>query len=121
MALRIRELRKKNNMSQSELAALVGVSTSTIGMYEQIRREPDMTMLIKISQVLNVSVDYLIGESDISTKFDIDDVAKNIAKNLINQPSLMFHAEYYTPQEMDEIAKIIEYSVKIAIDNKLSR
>ena len=64
---RLKELRAKAGLKQSQLGEKVGVSASTIGMYEQGRRSPDREMLIKLSNVFNVSVDYLLGNDKNNT------------------------------------------------------
>ena len=48
-------------MSQSELGRIISVAPSTIGMYEQGRRIPEVPTLKKIASFFNVSVDYLLG------------------------------------------------------------
>ncbi len=65
IAERIRILRKDKDMSQKELAKSLGVSPSTIAMYEQGRRTPDSEMLKGISDFFEVSTDYLLGKTDI--------------------------------------------------------
>lgn len=57
---RIANIRKEKNMSQSQLAVLLGVGPSTVGMYEQGRRTPDLDTLVRLAKVFNVSLDYLI-------------------------------------------------------------
>lgn len=64
---RLKELRIKASLKQSELGKKVGVSASTIGMYEQGRRSPDREMLIKLSNVFNVTLDYLVDNNNIKT------------------------------------------------------
>ena len=64
---RLKELRNKAGLKQSELGEKVGVSASTIGMYEQGRRSPDREMLIKLSNVFNVTLDYLVDNNNIKT------------------------------------------------------
>ena len=58
---RLRILRQQYGLTQSELAKQLGVSTSTIGMYEQGRREPDKDALLAIANFFNVTTDYLLG------------------------------------------------------------
>ncbi len=58
---RIKELRVKHGLTQRDIAALLDVSPSTVGMYEQNRREPDANTLVKISEHFDVSTDYLLG------------------------------------------------------------
>jgi len=54
-----------------ELGDKVGVSESAIGMYETGKRKPDYEMLLKLSEVLDCSVDDLLNgikkESDTAT------------------------------------------------------
>ena len=60
LGARIAMLRKSQKMSQAELAARLGVSASTVGMYEQGRREPDCAILVRLSEEFSVSCDFLL-------------------------------------------------------------
>ena len=72
LSKQITYLRKLSGMSQSQLAAAINVSPSTIGMYEQGRRIPDIPTLISISRLFGVSLDYLItGENFNQTQKNI--------------------------------------------------
>ena len=53
-------LRRKKGWSQAELANRLHISPSTIGMYEQGRREPPIDILVAMSNEFDVSIDYLI-------------------------------------------------------------
>ena len=57
---RLARLRRQRGWNQSQLAVRLGVSASTIGMYEQGRREPDCRTLIALAAILEVSTDYLL-------------------------------------------------------------
>ncbi len=57
---RIALLRRGNGWSQAELSEQLHVSASTVGMYEQGRREPSLEVLVKLSKVLGVTADYLL-------------------------------------------------------------
>lgn len=118
---RIRQLRKTKGLSQLQLAQTMGISGSAIGMYEQGRREPDTDTLLNLAKIFNVTVDYLIGASDVTGTFDVDAMAKDIAKNLIDNPALMFSGDCYTQQELDDLCDVIEGSVKTAMIKKLKQ
>lgn len=64
---RIKKERIKKEITQNELAKIIGVSASTIGMYEQNRREPDSSSLTKIADYFKVTTDYLLGRDEINT------------------------------------------------------
>ena len=58
----LRDLRKRNGLSQAELADILGVSKSTVGMYEQNKRSPHSDeILMRIAGYFGVSIDYLKG------------------------------------------------------------
>ncbi len=54
------EYRKKQNMTQRELAAAIGVTTSTITQYETGARKPDIVTLKKLAAVLHCTADQLL-------------------------------------------------------------
>ena len=57
----LKYLRKREGLSQAELAKKLDIAPSTIGMYEQGRREPDFETEEKIADFFNVSIDILRG------------------------------------------------------------
>lgn len=60
LGTRIAALRVSAGMSQAELARKLTVSTSTIGMYEQGRREPSGCRLVLLGRLFGVTTDYLL-------------------------------------------------------------
>ncbi len=63
-AERVRELRMEKGLSRKELAEKLGTLQRNISYWELGQRECGFDMLIKISDVLDVSVDYLLGKTD---------------------------------------------------------
>ncbi len=61
---KLKELRKKKGITQTEFAKEFNISVGTIGNWETGNREPDYEMLKKIAKYFNVSTDYLLGETD---------------------------------------------------------
>lgn len=57
-------LRSSRNITQAELAKAIGVSASTIGMYESGVREPNFETEEKIADYFNVSLDMLRGKEE---------------------------------------------------------
>ena len=64
---RILELRTSHNLSQQGLADAIGVSKSTISMYERGERMPSYEAQEALADYFNVDVDYLIGRHDKTT------------------------------------------------------
>ena len=75
---RIKYLRQELNMTQQELADKLDGAKSTIAMYENENRKPSMEILIKLSEIFNCSIDYLLCKSDIRNPEEIDTGKINI-------------------------------------------
>ncbi len=58
-AEKLRSLRKEYNISQKTLAAKLGFSYTTISNYESGRNEPNISTLIRIADIFDVSLDEL--------------------------------------------------------------
>lgn len=64
-ASRLKALRKQHKLMQKDIADKLGISESAYGFYEQGRREPSLDTINQLSDIFNVSVDYLVnGTSD---------------------------------------------------------
>lgn len=62
--MRLRELRRKRNITQQRLALELHMSQNTISRYETGEREAGYAELIRIADYFNVSVDYLLERTD---------------------------------------------------------
>ena len=60
---RMREIRKEQHLTMKELGSKVGMSESTISLYETGKHEPDLKTLNRIADALGVSVDELLGRA----------------------------------------------------------
>lgn len=61
MGLRLKELREKNKLSQSQVAARIGITKSGINSYEQGTAKPSADRLRKLALLYQVTSDYLLG------------------------------------------------------------
>ena len=62
--MRLKELRKKHNISQLKLAMDLQLNQNAISRYETGVREADYSTLIKIADYFDVSIDYLLERTD---------------------------------------------------------
>lgn len=60
----LRELRNRHNLSQQKLADKLGISRSTVAMWENGSSQPDNDTLVKLSDIFSVTTDYLLGKCD---------------------------------------------------------
>ena len=65
LAERMRELRKEKNLRQEDAAAELEISMSAYCRYELGSREPTASVLWRMADFYGVSLDYLVGRSDI--------------------------------------------------------
>lgn len=80
---RIAMLRKEMGMNQMELAKYLRLSQQTISKYENGKADPDKETLIRLSELFNVSTDYIIGNSDKRNHSELTyKDNRNIAKTL---------------------------------------
>ena len=63
LADKIIELRKKNGLSQEELAEKVGVSRQSVSKWEGAQSVPDLNKILALSEIFGVSTDYLLKDS----------------------------------------------------------
>ena len=64
LSAKLQLLRKKNGLSQEELAERVGISRQAISKWESGQSTPDLNKLILLSEIYNVTIDSLVKDSD---------------------------------------------------------
>lgn len=61
---RLKDLRKQAGLTQVDVAEKLGISQPAYASWERGAKKPTQENLVKIAQILNVSVDYLVGNSE---------------------------------------------------------
>jgi transcriptional regulator with XRE-family HTH domain len=115
----IKNLREKNNWTQKDLAERMFKAESTIGMWEQGRREPDYDSLIELARLFDVPVDYLIGNNpldkainkvketdqyDINENLSDEQIEQNI-KDLLKNTIVKYKGRTVSEKELQAMAK----------------
>ena len=114
---KIRQLRKRAQMTQAELAVRLGISASAVGMYEQDRREPDSKILNKLCEVFSVSGDYFIGASEkplSGEAVDVSEVFDEFTSRLAMQEGLMFDGVPLSNEDRRKIIDALQVGAAIA-------
>lgn len=70
MVKNLRALRTERKLSQEEFGKRVNLSQQTVHKYETGKTEPDIATLILLANFFEVSVDYLIGNTDIRRRYE---------------------------------------------------
>ena len=84
---KIKELRNEHNITMKKLGEIVGVSESAISQYENGKRQPDIETLKVFADFFNVSIDYLLGKSDLRSPLDIPEHIEGIANLVLRMRS----------------------------------
>lgn len=100
---KIKDLRKKNGMTQAELAELLGFkSASAIGMIERDERNISPEMFPKLSQIFSIPVDYFFTDAENSKE---NKTADQLDKDI---KSLYPRMKKLTPEERKKILKMLD-------------
>ena len=92
---RLKELRKQAGLTQVELAGKLGIVQSSYADCERGKKKPTQENLVKIAQILNVSVDYLVGNSEEKTD-ELDNIELLFRMNsngLTKEEKIIFRKE----------------------------
>ena len=61
---RLKEIRLEKGLKQADIAKSLNISGNTVHAWETDKQEPSMTTILKLSEILEVSLDYLFGKTD---------------------------------------------------------
>lgn len=114
---RLKALRIQRGLTQAQLAVRLNISPSTVGMYEQGRREPDNGTLTKICRELNVSLDYLLGTGNTikSSDSEIDSLILDFIDFIESQEGLTFNGIPLTCSEKKKITSALKIATAVSI------
>lgn len=115
IALILKDLREKNNMTQKELAKILYVTDSTISHYEQGINVPTTEMVIKLAKLFDVTTDYLLNNCNYSVNYS-KILNKKLGKDITigKAISIMLNA---SKEEKDAIAGVIKMAEKLKNNN----
>lgn len=100
---RLHTLRKERKLRQEDMAKQLGIARTTYAMYEQGNREPDYNTLIKLATFFEVSIDYLLGTTEMRQVKDMQDPELHQWFEDIKNA---------TPQKREELKKFWEFIIQ---------
>lgn len=119
---RLKKLRTEKGILQKELAEYLNVSRVTITQYENGSRSPDDETKKKIAKYFNVSLDYLMGASDIRNPYnenkEISEVDKFLLKLKEEMQKQGLDFDETSPEELIETYKLLMEFKKKTQNNK---
>lgn len=67
---RLRDLREDHDLTQTKIAKILGMSQTGYSKYETGENDIPTAILIKLARYYNTSVDFLLGETNCSKRYD---------------------------------------------------
>ncbi len=113
LGMRIRGLRVGAGMTQGELAKLLNVAPSTVGMYEQGRRSPDGAKLIKLCGIFSVSADSLLGMGNRS--LEAVDVIHEMSKRFRSEETILVNGVPMTAEKKEMLMNAVDLAAGIML------
>lgn len=127
---RLKELRIERQLTQEQLAKIFNTGKASISHYESNKRMPDANTIEKFAEFFDVSVDYLLGRTDIRNpekeltpeeKYpEITDVEKAM-EIILEQPGLMLNGELLTDEDKIILANAIQMGLRTAEEMRKKR
>lgn len=118
---RIKELRKKHGIRQTELAKIIGVAQSTMSGWENETNEIDNNSLFKLADYFGVSVDYLLcrtNKAEIKDSsddtIDVQERLQEILSQLEGKDALMFSGDPLSDDSKELLAAALERAIRLA-------
>ena len=104
-------LRKEANLTQEELAQELGIAKSTVGNYERDHREPDIPMIFKLSEVLKVSGEEILGLPAPATAVETKKLPKDEERLLGSYRKLNDFGKQVARLNLDGMTKQSDYAI----------
>lgn len=102
---RVKELRKRNNLTQEKFGKIMNVSYQTVGSWERGERQPSYETAKKIADYFEVSTDYLLGKSvpEWASDKDVIDLEEMLNSNV----NMAYGGENLTEDEKQRVKDIL--------------
>ncbi|WP_368489915.1 helix-turn-helix domain-containing protein [Clostridium sp. BJN0013] len=111
-------------MSQAELAEKLGVTQQATSKYENGNREPDIEILKLLSSIFNVSIDYLLGGTNIRNHDnthitpkeheDKEEVVEELRGRLLNTKNFKIEGKPATKEDIETILDSVKVGIEMA-------
>ncbi len=122
---RLRKLRLEKDWTQAYVGKQIGVSDRVVGYYEADNRFPkDEDTWKALAKLFNVSIDYLLGETDVrkaqnvtlskKDKIEIDEYLDKFENELLSQSGLMFDGEPMTQESREKLISAMRIGAEMA-------
>lgn len=103
---KLKFLRERNGLTQEQLANKFNLLKSSISMYENNVRLPNVEIIKDLANYFNVSIDYLLDNEE-KNKIDEELKEKEVLKKALQKSGFMKSNEDLTDEELDRLMKFV--------------
>ncbi|HFI0063699.1 TPA: helix-turn-helix domain-containing protein [Streptococcus suis] len=93
LSSRLKELRLSKNLTQSSIANSLGISQQSYARWENGKVTPAPDKLSQIAKFYNVSIDYLLGETDDMDLSEVEILFRSTSKGMTEEEKKVFKKE----------------------------
>ncbi len=113
---KIYELRKRENMSQEQLAEKINVTRQTISNWETNQTIPDLYQALELTKYFKICLDELVGNEEFTYDNNVDKIWQDTIEIIKGKISTLF---YETWIESLELVEINDNSITLLVERKL--
>ena len=120
----MKKLRLKSGLTQAQLAEKLHVSPSTVGMYEQGRREPRKATLQQVCKELNTSGDYILDledEKENPNSMDLTSIVNQFSDFIEKEKNIMINGIPVDNQERRRLSQALKVATAVVIEKTKER
>ena len=111
MMIRLKEIRTKKGLTQAQVSELLDCSTTVYSRYETGDRQPSIEVLISLSQIFNVSIDYIV-----SNPWSENNNATNNNKNTLSNFDMKLLRNFHNADHYDQITVMRTLKISEKLD-----
>lgn len=114
---KLKFLRERNGLTQEQLANKFNLLKSSISMYENNIRLPNVEVIKDFANYFNVSIDYLLDNEE-KNKIDDEIKEQEALKRALQKSGFMEKNEDLTDEELERLMKFVNANKEFLKDNK---
>ena len=114
---KLRFLREQIGLTQEQLANKFNLMKSSISMYENNMRIPNVELIKELANFFNVSIDYLLDNATNNTK-DEELKEQEALKNALKKSGFMNNDEDLTKEELERVMKFVNANKEFLKEGK---
>lgn len=117
LSRKIRALRKRSKYTQEDVSQYLNIQRQTYCNYENDARTPPLEIIVALSELYNVSVDYLVRDTDIADEIsvpaDFEPPTRSQAAKNIHERKLLSEFSSLSCNKQKEVIEFIQFKKQL--------